>query len=186
MLCAQAWKPSSQHAGEKRGVAGLLLGRPTQVEGTQGSLPQPEKDLESPSSMRLEARFAYYNSRAITHSPSPHARLGLALGSPIFPSGCEGKLGADSGSLPGKVRSSAAPPLCGALPGSSLRSCRPVPPGNTGSYSAPKDSQGLSRVAAGNPGFPGLEPVTSGNFSGCGVAQSPTRLKLGTYRDRGI
>ena len=27
MLCAQAWKPSSQHAGEKRGVAGLLLGR---------------------------------------------------------------------------------------------------------------------------------------------------------------
>ena len=27
LLCAQAWKPSSQHAGEKRGVAGLLLGR---------------------------------------------------------------------------------------------------------------------------------------------------------------
>ena len=27
VLCAQAWKPSSQHAGEKRGVAGLLLGR---------------------------------------------------------------------------------------------------------------------------------------------------------------
>ena len=27
MLCAQAWKPSSQHAGEERGVAGLLLGR---------------------------------------------------------------------------------------------------------------------------------------------------------------
>ena len=27
MLCAQAWKPGSQHAGEKRGVAGLLLGR---------------------------------------------------------------------------------------------------------------------------------------------------------------
>ena len=26
-LCAQAWKPGSQHAGEKRGVAGLLLGR---------------------------------------------------------------------------------------------------------------------------------------------------------------
>ena len=25
-VCAQAWKPSSQHAGEKRGVAGLLLG----------------------------------------------------------------------------------------------------------------------------------------------------------------
>ena len=26
-VCAQAWKPGSQHAGEKRGVAGLLLGR---------------------------------------------------------------------------------------------------------------------------------------------------------------
>ena len=28
-LCGrgQAWKPGSQHAGEKRGVAGLLLGR---------------------------------------------------------------------------------------------------------------------------------------------------------------
>ena len=26
MLCAQAWKPSPQHAGEKRGVADLLLG----------------------------------------------------------------------------------------------------------------------------------------------------------------
>ena len=26
-ICAQAWKPRSQHAGEKRGVAGLLLGR---------------------------------------------------------------------------------------------------------------------------------------------------------------
>ena len=30
-----------------------------QIEGTQGSLPQPEKDLKSLSSMRLEARFAY-------------------------------------------------------------------------------------------------------------------------------
>ena len=27
MLCAQAWKPGSEHAREKRGVAGLLLGR---------------------------------------------------------------------------------------------------------------------------------------------------------------
>ena len=27
VLCAQASKPSSQHTGEKRGVAGLLLGR---------------------------------------------------------------------------------------------------------------------------------------------------------------
>ena len=30
-----------------------------------------------------------------------------------------------------------------------------------------KDSRGLSRVAAGNPGFLRLVSVTSGNFSGC-------------------
>ena len=30
-----------------------------------------------------------------------------------------------------------------------------------------KDSRGLSRVAAGNPGFPQLVPVTSRSFSGC-------------------
>ena len=36
-----------------------------------------------------------------------------------------------------------------------------------GPQDVPKDSQGLSRVAAGNPGFPGLEPVTSGRFSRC-------------------
>ena len=30
-----------------------------------------------------------------------------------------------------------------------------------------KDSRGLSRVTAGNPGFPQPVPVTSGSFSGC-------------------
>ena len=30
-----------------------------------------------------------------------------------------------------------------------------------------KDSRGLSRVSAANPGFPQLVPVTSGSFSGC-------------------
>ena len=30
-----------------------------------------------------------------------------------------------------------------------------------------KESRGLSQVAAGNPGFPRLVPVTSGSFSGC-------------------
>ena len=30
-----------------------------------------------------------------------------------------------------------------------------------------KDTRGLSRVVAGNPGFPLLVPVTSGSFSGC-------------------
>ena len=36
-----------------------------------------------------------------------------------------------------------------------------------GPQDALKDSRGLSRVAAGNPGFPRLMPVTSGSFSGC-------------------
>ena len=31
----QAWKPGSQHAGEKRGVAGLLMGRVTESEMTE-------------------------------------------------------------------------------------------------------------------------------------------------------
>src|SRR5574340_160248 len=35
------------------------LRSPAQVEGTQAFLPQPEKDLERPSSTRLEARFPY-------------------------------------------------------------------------------------------------------------------------------
>ena len=36
-----------------------------------------------------------------------------------------------------------------------------------GPQDALKDSQGLSRVTAGNPGFPRPVPVTSGSFSGC-------------------
>src|SRR5574337_807224 len=47
------------------------LRSPAQVEGSQGFLPQPEKDLERPSSTRLEARFPYHDSRAMTSSPSP-------------------------------------------------------------------------------------------------------------------
>ena len=43
------------------------------TEGPQGVLPQPEKDLERPSSTRLEARFPYYDLRAMTRSPSPFA-----------------------------------------------------------------------------------------------------------------
>ena len=60
---------------------------PVQVEGTQGFLLQPEKDLESPSSTRLETRFPYHDSREMPRSPSsqegnadltslaPHERL---------------------------------------------------------------------------------------------------------------
>src|SRR5574341_1373128 len=36
-------------------------------------MPQPEKDLERPSSTRLEARFPYYDLRVKTRSPSPFA-----------------------------------------------------------------------------------------------------------------
>ena len=56
-----------------------------QVEGSQGFQPQPEKDLERPSSTRLEARFPSHGSGAVTRSPShshgdptslaPHERL---------------------------------------------------------------------------------------------------------------
>src|SRR5574341_184181 len=42
------------------------LRSPAQVEGPQGVLPQPEKDLERPSSTRLEARFPYYDLRVKT------------------------------------------------------------------------------------------------------------------------
>src|SRR5574337_994176 len=49
------------------------LRSPAQVEGTQGFLPQPEKDLERPSSTRLEARFPYHGSGSVTRSPSPLA-----------------------------------------------------------------------------------------------------------------
>ena len=41
--------------------------------GNPGFLPQPEKGLEKPSSKRLEARFPYHDSRAMTRSPLPLA-----------------------------------------------------------------------------------------------------------------
>ena len=56
-----------------------------QVEGIQVFLLRHEKDLESPSSARLEARFPYHDSKALTRSPrhghgdltslAPHERL---------------------------------------------------------------------------------------------------------------
>ena len=46
---------------------------PAHVEGPQGFLPQPEKDLKSPSSTRVEALVPYHDSRAMTHSPSQRA-----------------------------------------------------------------------------------------------------------------
>ena len=49
------------------------LRSPAQVEGTQRFLPQPGKDLERPSSTRLEARVPSHGSGAMTRSPSPLA-----------------------------------------------------------------------------------------------------------------
>ena len=51
---------------------GSPLRSPAQVQGTQGFLPQPEKDLERPST-RLEARFPDHGSGAMTRPPSPLA-----------------------------------------------------------------------------------------------------------------
>ena len=50
VLCAQAWKPGSQHAGEKRGVAGLLLGTQKSPD-TPGS---PEGNTEGPGTASSE------------------------------------------------------------------------------------------------------------------------------------
>ena len=46
------------------------LRSPSQVEETQGFLPQLEKDLEIHPSTRLEVRFPCRDSRAISYSPS--------------------------------------------------------------------------------------------------------------------
>ena len=47
------------------------------------------------------------------------------------------------------------------------RHCSRVMVVESGLNAMKKDARGLSRVAAGNPGFPRLVPVTSGSFSGC-------------------
>ena len=46
------------------------LSFPPQVKGTQGFLPQLEKDLEIPPSTRLEAQFPCRDSTAMPCSPS--------------------------------------------------------------------------------------------------------------------
>ena len=47
------------------------------------------------------------------------------------------------------------------------RHCSRVMVVESGLNTMKKDTRGLSRVAAGNPVFPRLVPVTSGSFSGC-------------------
>ena len=74
-----------QHPSPLRGTLGSSLRSPAEVERKEGFPPQPEKDLESPSSMRLEAPVPYHDSKALTGSPrhahgdltflAPHERL---------------------------------------------------------------------------------------------------------------
>ena len=52
-----------------RGTMRSSLRSPAQVEGTEGFLPPHEKDVESPSSTRLEARFHFHDLRAMTRTP---------------------------------------------------------------------------------------------------------------------
>ena len=66
--------PSSQYPCPLRGTLGSSLKSPAEVEGNEGFLLQPEKDLESPSSTCLEALVPSQDSRAMTRSPSPRPR----------------------------------------------------------------------------------------------------------------
>ena len=52
---------------------GSSLRSPAEGEGHEGFPPPPDKDLESPSSTRLEALVPSRDLRAMTCSPSPHA-----------------------------------------------------------------------------------------------------------------
>ena len=63
-----------QHPSPLRGTLGSSLRSPAEVGGNEGFPLQPEKDIESPSSTRLEALVPSHDSRAMTRSPSPRAR----------------------------------------------------------------------------------------------------------------
>ena len=65
--------PTPQHPSPLRGTLGSSLRSLSEVEGNEGFPPQPEKDLESPSSMRLEALVPSHDSRAMTRTPLPRA-----------------------------------------------------------------------------------------------------------------
>ena len=65
--------PTPQHPSTLRGTLGSSLRSPAEGEGNEGFPSPPEKDLESPSSMRLEALVPSRDSRAMTRSPSPRA-----------------------------------------------------------------------------------------------------------------
>ena len=65
--------PSPQDPPPLRGTLGSSLRSSAEGQGNEGFPPPPEKDLESPSSTRLEALVPSRDSRARTRSPSPHA-----------------------------------------------------------------------------------------------------------------
>ena len=56
-----------------RGTLGSSLRSPAEGEGNEGFPPPPEKNLDSPSSTRLQALVPSRDSRARTRSPSPRA-----------------------------------------------------------------------------------------------------------------
>ena len=66
--------PTAQDHLPIRGTMGSSLRSPAEVEGNEAFPPQPQKHLECPSSMPLEALVLSHDSRAMTRSPSPRAR----------------------------------------------------------------------------------------------------------------
>ena len=66
--------PTPQNHSPIRGTMGSSLRSPAEVEGNEAFPPQPQKDLECPSSMPLEALVLSHDSRAMMRSPSPRAR----------------------------------------------------------------------------------------------------------------
>ena len=62
-----------QDASPLRVTLGSSLRFPAEGEGNECFPPPSEKDLESPSSTRLEALVPSRDSRAMTRSPSPRA-----------------------------------------------------------------------------------------------------------------
>ena len=71
-----------------RRTLGSSLRSPAEGEGNEGFAPPPEKDLESPSSTRLEALVPSRDSRAMTRSPSPCAWRHEFPGTARAPSQC--------------------------------------------------------------------------------------------------
>ena len=65
--------PPPQDPSPLRGTPGSSLRSPAEGEGHEGFPPPPDRDLESPSSTRLEALVPSRDSRARTRSPSPRA-----------------------------------------------------------------------------------------------------------------